>query len=112
MTIGVHPTTSALPHRAEYIMRSRLTYRELKSFHGTITHKGKTSKHQEILFVRKKGIETSWRFMLDRFGYWGQRGIDNHLGLKVTLMGAREQIEASLEMLHEDPLAFIRQPVS
>ena len=111
VTVGLHPTHNSFIHRCEWLRRDLITYRETKTFTGSLVSRGESLPMTETLFVRKRE-PTPINDFTKLEGPYRKAGLESIdvAGVVVSRVGAQAITEVGLDALDHDPLAFVKNP--
>lgn len=106
VTIGLPPYVCSVQHRAEYLNRELLPYRQQLQRAGELLVRGEREMVRETLLVRKKGVEVDFKPMSPVLQEHKQI-ISNQSGIVLSSMSAKKKITLVSDQLKKNPLVFV-----
>ena len=109
VTIGLPPYVCSVQHRAEFLQRSKVPYREELSTSGEVIIRGKREILSETLLARIEGVEVDFRPLAKLFEENGQRVLKSD-GIVISSISAKTKISLVSEAIEQNPwICAIRQ---
>jgi aminoglycoside N3'-acetyltransferase len=108
VTLGLHPTHSSYGHYGEWLNKKHITYRQDKTFAGTLISNNEELAYSETLFIRRRKPEPVNNFtgLLQGYIEAGMR-ISSPSGFTISCISSRKKIEVVNNAINQDPLALI-----
>lgn len=108
MTIGLPPYVCGFQHRAEYLERENISYREFIQRSGSIIIRGHEKQTTEILFARRGTANVDFRPISTHLHLAGIE-IASSSGITVSAVSAIRKLELARSLIQSDRSIFLNR---
>lgn len=108
ITIGLPTYVCSVQHRAEYLNKDHISYRQEVTRENTVVWRESTFNLKETLFARRKGFEVDFRPIEPLLSNIGQVRLE-HRGIVISRVSAKLKIMLASTMLERNSNVFLRQ---
>jgi aminoglycoside N3'-acetyltransferase len=108
LTIGLPTYVCSFQHRAEYLERENISYREFIQRNGTIIIRGHAKQTTEILFARRGTANVDFRPISSHLHLAGIE-VASSSGITVSAVSAKRKLELARSLIRSNSSIFLHQ---
>lgn len=108
ITIGLPTYVCSVQHRAEYLNKEHISYRQEVTRENAVVWRESTLKLKETLFARREGFEVDFRPIEPLLGGIGQVRLQ-HQGIVISCVSAKLKVQLASSMIERNSTVFLRK---
>jgi len=107
VTIGLPIYVCSFQHRAEFLEKDKVHYREFITMEGTLNVRSTNFAFRETLFARRAGVNVDFRPITPFLSEVGQI-VEKFDNITISSVSSRRKLNLVREMIRADPGAFVK----